>query len=97
MVVIAKGALNRFIEKFPAAKEAVYRWYRLTKEADWNDLLALKRTFSTADYVGDGLIVFNMGGNKYRVICRVIFRSRTVYIVWIGPHTLYDKVKLSDL
>jgi len=97
MVVISKATLKRFIDKFPAAEEALLRWYSLTKDADWNDLLALKRTFSTADYVGNGLIVFNIGGNKFRLICRIIFGARTVFIKWIGPHSSYDKVKFSDL
>ena len=97
MVIISKGTLNRFISEFPVAGEALLRWYGLTKEADWNDLLALKRTFSTADYVGNGLFVFNIGGNKFRLICRIIFGARTVFIKWIGPHSDYNKVKLSDL
>lgn len=97
MLIISKGTLKRFFEQFPAAKEPLLRWYGLTKEADWNDLRTLKGTFSSADYVGDGLIVFNIGGNKFRLICRVIFGTRTVYIKWIGPHSQYNKVKLSDL
>jgi mRNA interferase HigB len=43
------------------------------------------------------LYVFNVGGNKYRLIARVFFKTRTIYIRFIGSHAQYDKVKLSDL
>ena len=57
----------------------------------------LKKMFPATDYVGNDLYVFNLGGNKYRLIARVFFSVRTVYIRFIGTHREYDKVKLSDL
>jgi mRNA interferase HigB len=67
------------------------------KEADWKDFADLKKMFPATDYVGNDLYVFNLGGNKYRLIARVFFSVRTVYVRFIGIHREYDKVKLSDL
>ncbi len=97
MVVISKSTLRRFFEKYPLATRPVLEWYGKTKEADWSDFSELKRTFPATDYVGNDLYIFNMGGNKYRLITRIIFSARTMYIRFIGTHAEYDKVKLSDL
>jgi mRNA interferase HigB len=53
--------------------------------------------FGYVDAVGNDLYVFNIKGNEYRLIARIIFRVRTVYIKFIGTHKEYDKVNLDDL
>ncbi len=53
--------------------------------------------FGSADYVGNGLYVFNIRGGNYRLIVRIIFRVRTIYIKFVGTHKQYDKVNLDDL
>ena len=86
MVVIAKNAINKFIEQEPNSKTVLLDWYEETK-----------KTFNSVDAVGNGLFVFNIGGNKYRVIARIIFKVRTVFIKFIGTHKQYDKVNLDKL
>lgn len=97
MVIIKKAKVTRFIEEHPLAAEALLRWYLLAKEYDWADFADLKKTFPATDYVGNGLYVFNVGGNKFRIIARIIFRVRTIYLRFIGTHQDYDKVDLSGL
>ena len=97
MVIIKKGTLKEFFQSFPLATEPILRWYDLMKEADISDFSELKRLFPGVDSVGNGLYVFNIGGNKFRLIARIIFKVRTVFIRFIGTHQMYDKVKLSDL
>ncbi len=97
MVIISKSALNVFIKKYPQSAEAVLRWYLLCKECDWSSFQDIKKVFHATDSVGNDLYVFNIGGNKYRIIARIIFKARTIYIRFIGTHVQYDKVKLSDL
>lgn len=97
MVILSKGFLNQFIEKYPSAGKAVWKWYQEAKVADWANFSELKKTFGSADYADDGLVIFNVGGNKYRIIARVIFKTRTLFIKFIGTHAQYDKVILSDL
>ncbi len=97
MVVIAKRAINEFIEIYPKSANALLNWYLKVKESDWANFADVKKVFGATDSVGNGLYVFNIGGNKYRLIARIIFKARTVFIRYIGTHAEYDKVKLSDL
>ncbi len=97
MVVIAKRTINQFIEKYPKSADAILRWYLLTKDSSWANFAEMKKAFPSVDSVGNGLFVFNVGGNKFRVIDRIFFSVRTVYIRFIGTHKEYNKVKLSDL
>jgi len=68
-----------------------------TKESDWKSFADIKKIFAATDPAGNDLYVFNIGGNKYRLIARIIFGARTVFICFIGTHKAYDKVNLSDL
>ena len=97
MVVIAKTAINEFCELYPNSQNALLEWYKKTKQADWRDFNELKETFASADYAGYDLYVFNIKGNSYRLIARIFFSIRTVFIRFIGTHTHYDNVDLKDL
>ena len=97
MVIIAKRAINEFIEANPKSAKPLLEWYLKTKESDWKNFSDVKKIFGASDSVGNGLYVFNIGGNKYRLIARIIFGARTVFIRFIGTHKEYDKVNLSGL
>jgi len=97
MIVISKRAINQFIERYPNSADAILRWYLLTKDSSWANFAELRKAFTGTDSVGNGLYVFNVGGNKFRIIARIFFSIRTVFIRFIGTHKQYDKVKLSDL
>ena len=97
MVIIAKKSVNEFIEIYPRAKGPLLRWYLLIKEGDWASFSEMRNSASGVDSVGNDLYVFNLGGNKYRLIARIYFPVRTVFIRFIGTHKEYDQVNLSDL
>lgn len=97
MVVISKTAINEFSELYLNSKGPLLEWYKKTKQADWSDFNELKETFATTDYVGHDLYVFNIKGNSYRLIARIFFSIRTVFIRFIGTHKQYDNVDLKDL
>lgn len=97
MVILSYGTIRDFASEHPDAADALNNWYRITEEADWANFNELRITFGAADAVGNGLYVFNIKGNHYRLIARIIFRVRTVYIRFIGTHAGYDKVNLSNL
>lgn len=97
MVVISKKAINDFSEQEPQAIEALLNWYKETKAADWANFSEMKKTFNSVDGVGNDLYIFNIKGNHYRLIARILFKVRTVYIKFIGTHKQYDKVNLADL
>lgn len=103
MHVIAKSTLVIFWESQPRGKEqaaaraAMIEWHTTTTDAAWRNFAELKATFNTADYVSDGKIVFDVGGNKYRIVGLIGFRTQRVFILFVGTHAQYDRIKASEL
>ncbi|MCU7551325.1 type II toxin-antitoxin system HigB family toxin [Chitinophagaceae bacterium LB-8] len=97
MVVISYRTIREFTLKHKDAEDALNNWYTIAEKSDWANFNELRKIFSSADSVGGDLYVFNIKGNKYRLIVRIIFKVRTVYIKFIGTHAQYDKVNLGDL
>ncbi|ACT93354.1 type II toxin-antitoxin system HigB family toxin [Dyadobacter fermentans] len=73
------------------------RWYDQALKANWASFSDVKQTCNSVDSIGNALFVFNIGGNKCRLIARILFKKRTLYIRFIGTHKEYDKVNLSKL
>ncbi len=92
MVVISKTILNHFGLSHSDATDALNEWYETVKVADWNNLAEMKQTFNSVDYVKNNRYVFNIKGNRYRLVALIFFNVRTVYIKWIGTHAEYDKI-----
>jgi len=97
MVIISKPILRKFIIKFPDVTEPLNEWYNKTKQADWNGLPDVKQTFNSVDYVGNDRFVFNIKGNKYRLVAMIFFSVRTVYIKFFGTHKEYDKIDVATI
>lgn len=97
MVIIAWSAIAAFYEEYPDAKNALENWYDTTEDADWSNINAVKQTFNSADYVGNDRIVFNIKGNKYHLVALTIFRTRTVFIRFIGTHSMYAKIDVKNI
>lgn len=97
MVIISKTSIKQFKLKHPDAADAIENWYQLTKKADWSKFSEVKQTFNSVDAVGNDRYVFNIKGNQYRLIALIIFRKRTVFILFIGTHAEYDKVNASTI
>ncbi|WP_221393826.1 type II toxin-antitoxin system HigB family toxin [Dyadobacter sp. NIV53] len=95
MVIISKRTINQYIELEPRVSDALLNWYRQAKAANWNKFQEVKKTFNSADAVGNNRYVFNIKGNDYRLITIIHFDIRTIYIVFVGTHAEYDKVDAS--
>lgn len=97
MVILSYGTIRDFARIHPDAADSLNNWYAITERSDWANFNELRTIFGSADAVGNDLYVFNIKGNRYRLIARIIFKVRTVYIRYIGTHAEYDKVNLDDL
>ena len=97
MVVISRATLNEFAEKYPDSKSALIKWYDETKAADWKNFSEVKKTFNAADYVGNDRYVFDIKGNQYRLVVLIIFKVRTVFILFVGTHVAYDKIDVANI
>jgi mRNA interferase HigB len=96
MVVISYRAIREFSKIHRHAEEALNNWYRFAEQSNWANFNELRQTFGSVDAIGRDLYVFNIRGGNYRLIVRIIFRTRTMYIKFIGTHKEYDKVNLDD-
>lgn len=95
MRVIALATLKRFLDAEPAhadAREPVMAWYRQVKAADWASPADIKREVRSASILKDGRAVFNIAGNKYRIVVWINYSYRVVYVRFIGSHRDYDAV-----
>lgn len=92
MHVISRKAIRNFCETHPEAAESLDYWYRIVKKTGWSHFAELRKTFSNADFVGK-CIVFNIGGNNYRLISKIYFDDQVCLIRKILSHTEYDKNK----
>jgi mRNA interferase HigB len=92
MVIIAKKIINEFGLKHADSIDSLNNWYEKSKNADWNTFLEIKETFNSVDYVGNDRYVFNIKGNKYRLVAMINFKIRTIFIRFIGTHKEYDKI-----
>ena len=79
-----------FSKKYPACAPAIESWYRIVKRTDFSSFVALRQTFPGADKV-DNLTVFNIGGNKARLIAAIHYNTRRIYIRHVLTHKEYDR------
>ncbi len=97
MVIISYKAIRNFATIHPYSEEALNNWYLITERCDWKNFNELRQIFGSADAVGNDLYVFNIRGGNYRLIARILFSVRTVYIKFVGTHKEYDRIDLDDL
>ena len=90
MHVISRKALRRFWEQHPDSESALSRWFKIMQRSDFDSFEALRTTFPSADKVGD-MIVFNIGGNNYRLIASIHFNRGKAYIRHVLTHREYDR------
>ena len=95
MHVITRKRLNEFAEKYPETKTALAQWYSLAKHNDFSNLAELRAIFPSADPVGK-LTVFNVGGNKVRLIAAIHYNRKRIYIRAVLTHAEYDEGKWKE-
>ena len=89
MRVISKKALEKFAQRYPDAKQSLARWYGIVKTAVFQNFNEMRQVFPSADKVGN-CTVFNIGGNKYRLIVAIHYNRQIIYIRLVLTHAEYD-------
>ncbi|MFN4877308.1 MAG: type II toxin-antitoxin system HigB family toxin [Aphanizomenon sp.] len=90
MHVISRKVLRQFWQEYPDSETALIRWLKIIESVSFQSFEELRSVFPNADLVTN-LIVFNIGGNKYRLIASIHFNLQKVYIRYILTHSEYDK------
>jgi mRNA interferase HigB len=97
MRIIAKKTLKEFWEKEPAARAALQAWHAEAKNAEWSTPADVKASYGTASILRHGRVVFNIGGNKYRLVVWINYAFFTIYIRFIGTHEEYDQIDVQTI
>jgi mRNA interferase HigB len=97
MRVIAVKTLRDFSAKHPLAKQALMAWHDEASKANWQTPADIKRHFSSASFVGNNRVVFNIKGNDFRLIVAIAYRLGVVYIKFIGTHAQYNSIDASNV
>lgn len=95
MRILALSTLRKFWESSPSYADSIdpgMAWYRETLKAHWSTPNEVKAQFSSASILRDGRVVFNIAGNKYRLVVWINYAYRVVYIRFVGTHKQYDEI-----
>jgi mRNA interferase HigB len=95
--VIKRQAIMIFGEKHADATAALETWFAICKKAEWRDYHDLQKDFPEAFPVGDNRVVFDVKGNRYRVVARVLFVFKQVQNKWIGTHAEYNRIDVTTV
>lgn len=99
MRVISLKSLREFYENhlYKDTKESLQAWYKEASKANWQNPNDIKEQYRSASIVGDGRVVFNICGNKYRLIVKINYYAQIVYIKFIGTHKEYDNIDVTKI
>jgi mRNA interferase HigB len=98
MQIVARRTLRQFWERHPQAENPLRNWYALAVRAEWKGPADVKATFgATVDFVRDHRVVFDIAGNKYRLVVHIAYRFKRVLIKFVGTHKEYDKIDVGSV
>lgn len=97
MRIIAKATVRAFWERFPDAEEPLLAWYREAEKADWASPVEVKEQYRNASIVGHSRVVFNIKGNDYRLVVKINYGYRVVYVRFVGTHGEYDRIDVREV
>lgn len=95
--IVARRTLLAYCRLYPVAAVALQQWYAELVTQDFANFNELKAAYASASLVGDDRVVFNIMGNKYRLVVRCVFAYKSVQIKWFGTHREYDQADVSTV
>lgn len=97
MRIISRRTLRDFWKRHADAEQPLKAWFAETTRAAWKTMTDIKGRYATASVSGSERIVFNVGGNKYRLVVKVWFIGQAVWIKFIGTHERYNQIDVTKL
>lgn len=98
MRIISTGTLTRWAERRePATVQAIRTWIATVRAATWEKPTDVKEAYSTVSILEDGRAVFNIRGNRFRLVVWINYQFHTVYVRWIGSHEEYDDIDAQEV
>ena len=97
MRIISKRRLREFWEQYPDAEQPLKAWYQAVKRASWQTPADIKGQYRSASLVGNGRVVFNIAGNRYRLVVAVNHTYQAIYVRFVGTHSQYDQIDAREV
>jgi len=97
MRIISRKALREFWEEHPDAQQPLRAWLAIVKQATWKTPADVKDIYRTASFIANNRVIFNIKGNRYRVVIAIKYRYGIVYIRFVGTHSEYDKIDATTI
>ena len=99
MRIISRKALREFWEKreYADAEQPLKAWFREAAKGDWATSAEIKAAYRSASIVAGNRVVFNIAGNKYRLVVKVNYPYRVMYIRFVGTHRQYDAIDVTEI
>ena len=97
MRILSKSALRAFWERHPDAEQPLSDWHSVAEKADWSSPNQVKQRYPDASIISDNRVVFNIKGNTYRLVTRMSYPYRRVYIRFVGTHAEYDRINAEEI
>jgi len=97
MRIISFSKLRNFFEEDPKAEIPLKMWFKKVQKAEWNNFYDMKNSFNSVDSVGNQRFIFNISGNHYHIIAKVLFSAKMVFIRFVGSHKDYDKISKNEI
>jgi mRNA interferase HigB len=95
--IIAKRTLRDFWLQHPNTEQALRSWYKEASQSEWRSPAEIKSMYPAASVLTGGRVVFNIQGNRFRLIVRINYRFGIVWIRFIGDHTDYDRIDANTI
>ncbi len=92
--IITRKTLLDYCKKYLEAAIDLQEWFYELKKCDFKNFIELKEVYGNASLVGDYRVVFNVVGNNYRLVVRIVFNYKAIQIKWFGTHAAYDKINV---
>ncbi len=92
MHIISRRPLRDFSQRHPQAKALLDAWFTEVRHANWKSFADIRLHYQSADVVAGDRVIFNVGGNRYRLVVKVAYKTGVVFIRFVGTHTEYDKI-----
>ena len=97
MRIISKKTLREFWEKHKDSEQQLKSWFQETNSVEWKNPKQIKKEYPSASFLADSRIVFNIKGNKYRLIVKINYDHNILWVRFIGTHAEYDKINATKI
>jgi mRNA interferase HigB len=97
MNVVTRRKLQEFWTRHPNAQAPLVAWHNHVKAAEWASPQDIRNDFRSADFLADNRVIFNIGGNSYRLVVRISYTYKQVLVTFVGTHAEYDRIDPSTV